>query len=45
MTAGRRLRHQRHGSKNRSYWRWLVDGKIVGLDELAMKAGQAQKPI
>src|ERR1700686_2513485 len=24
--------------KNRSYWQWLVDGKIVGLDELAQKA-------
>jgi ABC-type transport system substrate-binding protein len=24
--------------KNRSYWQWLVDGKIVGLDELALKA-------
>lgn len=24
--------------KNRSYWQWLVDGKIVGLDELARKA-------
>ena len=24
--------------KNRSYWQWLVDGKILGLDELAQKA-------
>ena len=24
--------------KNRSYWQWLVDGKIAGLDELAQKA-------
>src|SRR6202158_2541776 len=24
--------------KNRSYWQWLVDGKIVGLDEVAQKA-------
>src|SRR5438105_10345726 len=24
--------------KNRSYWQWLVEGKIVGLDELARKA-------
>ena len=24
--------------KNRSYWQWLVDGKIVGLDALAQKA-------
>jgi oligopeptide transport system substrate-binding protein len=27
--------------KNRSYWQWLVDGKIVGLDELAQKAKAA----
>ena len=27
--------------KNRSYWQWLVDGKIVGLDELAQKAKPA----
>ncbi len=27
--------------KNRSYWQWLVDGKIVGLDELAQKARAA----
>src|ERR1022692_1241973 len=27
--------------KNRSYWRWRVDGKIVGLDELAQKAKEA----
>src|SRR5436190_3739455 len=27
--------------KNRSYWQWLVDGKIVGLDELASKARKA----
>src|ERR1700681_886944 len=27
--------------KNRSYWQWLVDGKIVGLDELALKARTA----
>src|SRR6202171_3762228 len=24
--------------KNRSYWQWLVDGKIAGLDELAQRA-------
>ncbi len=24
--------------KNRSYWQWLVEGKVVGLDELAQKA-------
>src|SRR6202165_2839285 len=24
--------------KNRSYWQWLVDGKIAGLDALAQKA-------
>lgn len=24
--------------KNRSYWQWLVDGKIVGLDEIAQRA-------
>jgi len=27
--------------KNRSYWQWLVDRKIVGLDELAQKAKAA----
>jgi oligopeptide transport system substrate-binding protein len=27
--------------KNRSYWQWLVDGKIIGLDELAQKARAA----
>ena len=27
--------------KNRSYWQWLVDGKIIGLDALADKARAA----
>ncbi len=27
--------------KNRSYWQWLVDGKIIGLDALAEKARAA----
>src|ERR1700724_3354044 len=27
--------------KHRSYWQWLVDGKIVGLDALAQKARTA----
>ena len=27
--------------KNRSYWQWLVDGKIVGLDALAQSAKEA----
>src|ERR1700730_2869341 len=27
--------------KNRSYWQWLVDGKIVGLDALAQSAREA----
>src|SRR5450755_3320145 len=31
--------------KNRSYWQWLVDGKIVGLDELAQKARAANSAL
>ncbi len=31
--------------RNRSYWQWLVDGKIVGLDELAQKARAANSAL